>query len=351
MFATADNENLSSSVTATINEGAKTITVILPYGTDFTGLIPTIEVSAGATISPTGEQDFSSAVTYTVTAEDASTVDYTTTITIADQLPFVTTWQTATAEESITIYTNSDETGYNYTIDWGDGVTTTGLTGDASHIYTEAGTYTVSIIGDFPAIYQYNRINTAELLTIESWGDIAWKNMKFAFDDCNTMTYNATDVPNLSSVTDMSFMFSGASNFDGDISSWDVSSVTNMSRTFSGAKVFNGDISSWDVSSVTNMSFMFSGASNFDGDISSWEVGAVTDMSYVFRYAYNFNGDISNWDVSDVTDMSYMFYDASAFNKDLSGWHTAKVTACIGFNTNSGLDDDQLPTAGSCFTD
>ena len=42
------------------------------------------------------------------------------------------------------------------------------------------------------------------------------------------------------------------SEFNGDISNWDVSSVTYMSRMFDESK-FNGDISNWDVSSVTDM--------------------------------------------------------------------------------------------------
>ena len=60
---------------------------------------------------------------------------------------------------------------------------------------------------------------------------------------------------NTSKITDMSRLFE-ASNFDGDISEWDVHNVTSMSTMFAHSK-FNGDISKWDVSKVTNMREMF----------------------------------------------------------------------------------------------
>ena len=67
------------------------------------------------------------------------------------QRPFVTTWQTTTPNENITIPTTG--TGYNYTVDWGDGTVENGFTGNATHAYVTAGTHTVSISGDFPRIY------------------------------------------------------------------------------------------------------------------------------------------------------------------------------------------------------
>ena len=57
-------------------------------------------------------------------------------------------------------------------------------------------------------------------------------------------------------ITNMEVLFSGSTQFNGDISNWDVSNVTDMSGMFLGLK-FNGDISNWDVSSVTNMEVMF----------------------------------------------------------------------------------------------
>lgn len=68
-----------NDVEGEINEVAKTVTLVMPVGTDVTSLVPTIEVSEGATINPaSGEaQDFTRPVTYTVTAQNGTTSDYT----------------------------------------------------------------------------------------------------------------------------------------------------------------------------------------------------------------------------------------------------------------------------------
>ncbi|MEO0903100.1 MAG: DUF5018 domain-containing protein, partial [Bacteroidota bacterium] len=68
-FLAEDNEKLSEEVGAQINEANKTITAEVPFGTDVTALIPSIELSVGATINPGNkvELDFSQAVDYTVT--------------------------------------------------------------------------------------------------------------------------------------------------------------------------------------------------------------------------------------------------------------------------------------------
>jgi surface protein len=52
---------------------------------------------------------------------------------------------------------------------------------------------------------------------------------------------------------------------------------------------------------------MFHG-SEFNGDISQWNVANVTEMSGMFQYS-KFKGDISQWDLSNVTDKEYMFDD------------------------------------------
>jgi len=110
-----------------------------------------------------------------------------------------------------------------------------------------------------------------------------------------------------SKVTDMSYMFYGASNFNEDISLWDMSNVTNMRYMFCYAMEFNKVIGNWNTSNVTDMSYMFQ-CTNFNQYIGGWDTSNVTNVSWMFLDAYNFNKDIGRWDTSKVTNMSMMFY-------------------------------------------
>lgn len=71
-----------------ISEYLKTVSLVLPEGTDVTHLVPTIEVSEGATVSPaSGEaQDFTNPVDYTVTAINGTTAVYAVSVTFAGSL-------------------------------------------------------------------------------------------------------------------------------------------------------------------------------------------------------------------------------------------------------------------------
>lgn len=270
------------------------------------------------------------------------------------------------ASDQFTIPTTGS--GYNYNVDWGDGTVSGGLTGSTTHTFPSAGNYVVKINGAFPQIYFDNGGDRLKLLEIQNWGNIAWSNFNSAFRGCSNMDVTATDVPDLSSVTnmnymfnlvpslvgnssfenwdvssvtDMSFMFREATSFNQDISAWDVSNVTNMASMFRKATSFNQDISSWNVSSVTDMSSMFNDASSFNQDISSWNVSNVTNMGIMFRYATSFNQNISSWDVSNVTTMSYMFSYASSFNQDISSWDVSSVTdMTFMFQGNTSFNQD-----------
>ncbi len=67
-----------------IDEIARRISFLLPAGTDVTELVPTIEVSEGATVEPASgvAQDFTIPVNYTVTAQNGTTAVYTVTVVV-----------------------------------------------------------------------------------------------------------------------------------------------------------------------------------------------------------------------------------------------------------------------------
>jgi gliding motility-associated-like protein len=244
---------------------------------------------------------------------------------------FITTWQTTTANESITIPTTGP--GYNYDIDWGDGNTTTGAIGDATHTYTTAGAYQVSISGAFPRIYMASNVaNAQKLLSIDQWGCNPWTSMEYAFTGCSNLVINASDTPNLSGVTSMNQMFRNSTSLGGGTGNWDwnTNTITNMRDMFSDASNFNKDIGSWDTSNVTDMYAMFSNVPVFNQNIGSWNVGNVTTMGAMFNNASTFNQNIGAWNTSNVTSMLLMFSDASVFNQDIGGWNTSSVTTTVG---------------------
>lgn len=128
----------------------------------------------------------------------------------------------------------------------------------------------------------------------------------------------------VSSVTNMSELFSYEREFNDDISRWDVRNVTDMSEMFHCAKAFNQPLNSWNVTNVKNMAEMFNGASVFNQPLDRWNTGQVT--TYLFSSTKVFNQALETWDVSAVTDMSDMFSFAISFNQSLSSWNTANVT-------------------------
>ena len=270
----------------------------------------------------------------------------------AEGEPFVTTWKAIDGE--ITIPTG--EGSFNYDLEWsnqdnpgaGDG-TASGLSDDYTIEDLEDGdVYEVSVTGAFPHFHMdddtwQSGTNSSRIQTIEQWGDITWGSFKNAFAGCENLTYNATDSPDLSSVTSMVEAFAGAKSFNGDIGDWDVSNVTEMEGMFSGAESFDGNIGDWDVSNVNNMSQMFSLATSFNQDISAWDVSNVTTLRGTFSDASAFNQDISDWDVSSVTTMRGTFISASAFNQDIGDWDVSNVTTMFtmfrgadSFNGNIG---------------
>ncbi len=342
-----DTVTLSGTASDDDRDGTDTLTYLWSHDSSLD--IAFANSTAPYTTLTAPEVPSDTTVTITLTADDGTHASSDTlALTVTDTAPvsdalqpsaFVTTWQTTAANEPITIPVGG--AAGTYTVDWGDGTVSADVTGDQTHTYHAAGTYTVSISGDFARIHLNGDANAAKLRSIDQWGAAEWESMELAFKGASSMVYRATDSPDLSGVTSMRHMFHGASSFDGDLSSWDVSSVTNMIGAFRDAATFDGDISSWDVSGANDMRRMFHGASSFNQDLSSWDVSGAIAMTGMFYGASSFNGDVSSWDVSSVTDTRYMFRDAASFNQDLSSWDVSSVATMVDmFYGASSFDGD-----------
>jgi surface protein len=133
--------------------------------------------------------------------------------------------------------------------------------------------------------------------------------------------YGHISLWNVSSVTNMHFLFSGARRFCEDLSEWDVSAVTDMCSMFENAVSFSSDLSGWVVQSVRDMSCMFNNARCFSSNLSQWDVSSVVEMSSMFEGSESFSSDLSGWDVSSVVDFRYMLSGAKSFSCDLRGWN------------------------------
>ncbi len=235
--------------------------------------------------------------------------------------------------------TNAQDTDFtfhtqdmDYMVDWGEGIGFEPITtGTTSHTFSTAGERTIRFknLNDiFINNHFFGNSGGEKYTSIEQWGTAVWNaDMSGAFRGADNLTAaNNAGTPDMSSVTNMGFMFQDADAFNQDIGGWDVSQVTNMLQMFDGAHAFNQDIGSWDVSKVTNMRNMFNTASAFNQDIGGWDVSKVTEMGNMFAVADAFNQDIGSWDVSQVTDMSSMFNGAGSFNQDIGSWNVSQVT-------------------------
>jgi surface protein len=252
--------------------------------------------------------------------------------------PFITRWNLATAGSGSTQLSFRVDTNFgiaNYT--WQQ------VGGSASGSGTFIGTNaTITITGlpvsgiidlsiaptNFQRINISSGVDKSRLIDVKQWGSVNWASMASAFHGCNNLNITATDLPNLTGVTDMSLMFYGCTslNSPANINSWNTSNVANMLGLFWNAYSFNQNIASWNTSSVTNMSYMFNYAKDFNQNIASWNTSLVTNMSHIFDYAQAFNQNINSWNTSAVTNMSFMFYYAQAFNQNINSWNTVAVT-------------------------
>ena len=245
--------------------------------------------------------------------------------------PFITKWK-VTAGQTVFIQLNPTFS-YDFSYVWKD---TSGLVvGSGAHrsadgtfntTLASSGAYTLEILGDFP---HFQRYSLALLEDVLQWGDIVWRSFRSSFQGWQGATFTASDVPDMSIVTQLTSMFQGAINFNANLNTWDVSNVIHMRSMFQGAGNFNSNLSNWNVSRVRDMRSMFQGASAFNSDLSPWNIRSLGLNNNIFVK----NGADNMFDNSGLSSDNY--------DHLLSAWGSL-----------SGLEQDlKLGVAGISYCD
>jgi len=386
------NPDPSPTPTITITPTITPTISVTPTITPTISVTPTITITPTPTISITPTISVTPTITPTITLTKSLTPTPTAT---PGPTPFVSTWNTtltstgSSNNNQVTLPLLLDGT-YNFTVNWGDGTIQNITTWDSplkTHTYSTTGLKTISISGTIQGWEFLSSGDCKKITAISSWGPLDMRatgssgnfsgcsnlvtlpasggpilpiNCSSLFEGCSSLTGGVWYAPyafanfNTSSVTNMSYMFSGCSALiDQGMNSWNTSSVTNMSGMFQNATSFNSPLSGWNVSSVTNMSYMFAGATSFNQQITSWNTSNVNNMNSMFVGASLFNQNLASLNISSISNMSRMLY-LSGMSQDnyhnlLIGWGTgAGRTART--NVPFGVSQEFLSTNSSVVT-
>lgn len=201
---------------------------------------------------------------------------------------FVSTWDTRLTVEGDFPSTNDHQVQlplsangtYDFTVQWGDGNSDT-ITSHADpaklHTYDDPGSYTVTIAGQYEGFSfdpgPADSPDANKITDISSFGPLKLGDGRAYFYDCKNLNFTATDAPDLSGTTDLSFAFYAAEIFNSPIGHWNVSGVQNMNNMFQYS-VFDQDLSDWEVTSLESAEEMaISGTlstANYNALLTSW---------------------------------------------------------------------------------
>ncbi|QNI21147.1 hypothetical protein [Vibrio phage vB_pir03] len=157
--------------------------------------------------------------------------------------------------------------------------------------------------------------NLSEVLFLTE--DVVDSELDGIFDEINELAINSYPSD---AITSLAYMFLNDTEFNQDLSHWQLFGKTNLSSMFSGATVFNKPIQPWDMQTVTHTTSMFDGASAFNQPLNNWDFANLKVAKAMFRNALVFNQHLFNWEMFGVSDVSQMFQGAIAFNGSLAGW-------------------------------
>jgi surface protein len=190
----------------------------------------------------------------------------------------------------------------------------------------------------FVNVFSYYGTNT---VTITQFGGIPLSKSGNQFKSLQNLVITATDEPTIFPNTSLAEAFNGCTNFNQNLSTWNVSNVTNMSKMFQNCSIFNQNLTAWNVSNVTNMSNMFYNAAKFNNTskILNWNCNSALQATNFGTFSDLYGDSIYS------VDPKYAFR-----NDGISSIETPiflKYTGSLKYNfVNDGLqlfDENKIP--------
>ena len=204
---------------------------------------------------------------------------------------------------------------------WALGADTLGTTcssmffGASNFVGSGLGSWDVSKVTTMSNMFRSSKFNT----DISSWNVGNVTSMDAMFSENSSFNQSLNNW-NVTKCTTIAGMFDRATSFNGSVSGWapGASGVgCSCSSLFSSASSFVGSgISSWNVSKVTNMASMFSSASAFQADLSTWNLASLNANTSLDNFMLNKTG---------ANSYSTVNYDAL-----LIGWNNNKLVGANG---------------------
>ena len=294
------------------------------------------------------------------------------------------------SSNQISLNLSESDGEFDVVVDWGDGTKNNIKTWNdpaATHTYRVEGLKTIKVSGTLgQQMYFYNTVK--DVATMRGWAGSFYRFLLFTYPETIDVIYDGVDstFPALRAVLktyknqtwntfpdmrkwdvskvrhfdvfnfgtviplritnygNMNYSTRMDSEFNQDISGWDMSGATTLSSMFERS-IFNQPIGNWNVSNVVGFSGMFSSNSKFNQDISKWNTGSATNLNGMFQNATSFNNGgsdgIRNWDTSNVEYLQSTFKGATSFNRPLNYWDTSSVISFFEcFRGASSFDQD-----------
>ena len=105
--------------------------------------------------------------------------------------------------------------GYNCTIYWGDGESSShsGTPGNITHVYVSQGVKQIRIAGTFPRIYFNNTGDKLKIISVDNWGAMGCTSFESAFYGCsNLVSINGGKLESTASTSGFSYTFRGCAS-------------------------------------------------------------------------------------------------------------------------------------------